>query len=134
MAKKYSKKELFIKFKNLGWSNSPQSKSIFNFLMRVRKETQGRNILLDLGAGECRYDFFFDNCHYISIDFAKGDKSWDWNKLDIIGDISNPKFIKNNSVDFCLCTTTLEHINEPQRFFREIYRILKRGGRLFLEV
>jgi len=134
MSKKYSKEELFVKFRNLGWSESQQSRSIFNFLIRARNETRGPNVLLDLGAGECRYNFFFDECHYIAVDFAKGDKRWDWSNLDLIGDISNPKFIKDESVDFCLCTTTLEHISEPHRFFMEIERILKPGGNLYLYV
>lgn len=123
---------LFKEFKNLGWSDNIQSKTTFNFLLSASKQIHSNQILLDLGAGECRYNFFFAHCHYVSVDFGKGDKKWDFSKLDILGDITKLDFIRDNSIDFCLNTVTLEHINEPQRFFREVARILKPGGKLFL--
>ena len=78
MKRNLDEKDIFNKFKKLGWSNDSQSKTIFNFLMKVHKQVKSNQILLDLGAGECRYSFFFDNCYYISVDFAKGDRSWNF--------------------------------------------------------
>ncbi len=129
-----TEKRFFNNFKKLGWSDDEQSVSIFNFLMNARKRILQNTILLDLGAGQSRYKFFFEHCHYISVDFAQGDSKWDYSKLDFIGEICSLNFIKNESVDNCLNTTTLEHINEPSDFFSEVHRILKPSGKLFLYV
>lgn len=126
--------DLFARFKSLGWGEDTQSVSIFNFLMAARERTPAGSILLDLGAGQCRYRFFFEHCNYIAVDFAKSDARWDFGKLDIIADINRLDFIGDATVDFCLNTTTLEHLSEPWLFFEEVGRILKPGGRLFLYV
>lgn len=98
------------KFKQLGWDGDAQSVSIFNFLTNAARTINEKDILLDLGAGECRYKFFFEHCHYLAVDFAKGDISWDFSQLDFLGDITRLDFVRDSSIDFCLCTTTLEHI------------------------
>ncbi len=129
-----TEKKLFYNFKKLGWTDDDQSLSIFNLLMNARKKTLPNTILLDMGAGQSRYKFFFEHCYYISVDFAQGESRWDYSNLDFIGDICNLNFIKNESVNNCLNTTTLEHINEPSNFFSEVHRILKPSGKLFLYV
>lgn len=123
---------LLKKFKSLGWSNNAASQEVFKFLTTARKQIRTDQIILDLGAGECRYSFFFDKCYYVAVDFGQGDKKWNFSKLDILADITNLKFIKNKCIDFCLNTVTLEHIKEPHLFFKEVERILKPGGKLFL--
>lgn len=123
---------LLARFKKLGWSNNASSREVYKFLMNARNQISSNQTILDLGAGECRYSFFFDKCQYIAIDFGQGDKRWNFSKLDILADITNLKFIKDESVDYCLNTVTLEHINEPHLFFQEVERILKPGGKLFL--
>jgi len=128
------RKKFFEQFRALGWDNDPQARSVFGFLMDARKQIPEDSILLDLGAGECRYSFFFKHCRYLSVDFTKGDAGWDYSKLDLIGDVCRPHFVKDDSVDFCLNTTTLEHLSEPVLFFKEVKRILKPGGKLFLYV
>jgi SAM-dependent methyltransferase len=47
---------------------------------------------------------------------------------------SNTKIIPNSSFDFVLCTEVLEHTLEPSKAVKEIKRILKSGGLLFLSV
>jgi len=126
------RKQFFKKFKKLGWGNDAQSVNVFNFMMDAKKQVPSDSILLDLGAGQCRYKFFFKHCYYLAVDFAKGDSRWDYSKLDFVGDICNLGFIRDESVDFCLNTVTLEHLSEPSLFFAEIRRILKPAGRLFL--
>jgi len=126
--------ELLSKFKSLGWGDSQQSQSIFNLLVQARNQVQPDDVILDLGAGECRYRFFFDKCNYVSVDFGKGDKNWDFGSNDIIGDITKLDFIKSESVPYVLNTTVLEHINEPSELLSHIHRILRPGGKLFLYV
>lgn len=48
---------------------------------------------------------------------------------DIKHDLNcSPYPFRSNSVDFILCEHCLEHLKEPELFFREIHRILKIGG------
>jgi SAM-dependent methyltransferase len=126
------REELFSKFMTLGWRPDPQALSVFNFLADAAENIPPGSILLDLGAGQCRYSFFFEHCHYIGVDFALGDANWDYSRLDMVGDICSPSFLRDQSVDFILNTVTMEHLNEPGKFLEEAARILKPGGSLFL--
>ena len=121
--------ECYKRFGQLGWGDDSQSLSVFNFLMHAREQVPPGSVLLDLGAGECRYQFFFEHCHYLSVDFAKGDSQWDYSKLNLVGNITDLAFISDASVDFCLNTTTLEHLSEPSIFFAGVHRILRPGGK-----
>ena len=47
---------------------------------------------------------------------------------------NNSTIIKDNTFDFVLCTEVLEHTIQPFDAIKEIYRILKPGGILFLSV
>ncbi len=87
--------------------------------------------VLDAGAGECRYKEFFRHAHYIGLDFALGDASWDYGKLDVIGDLLHIP-IADNAFDAVICTQVLEHVCEPKRVLCEINRVLRPGGHLFL--
>ena len=55
-------RELFERFKRLGWTDDAQSMAIFNFLIDAKNQMPPNSILLDLGAGESRYKFFFEHC------------------------------------------------------------------------
>jgi len=41
---------------------------------------------------------------------------------------------KNSSFDFVLCTEVMEHISEPEHLLKEVYRILKKNGKLLITV
>lgn len=125
---------LFRNFRKLGWNNDEQSTKIFEFLMELRVQLEKDDILIDLGAGQCRYKFMLDNCNYIGVDLCIGDKSWDFSRIDIAGDIIRADFIKDNCADYILNTSVLEHINEPEEMLSHIYRVLKPGGKLYLYV
>ncbi len=126
------KQELFKKFCSLGWDSSISGLKTFDFLVKAGESMPKGSTLADLGAGQGRYKFFFEHCNYIAVDFGAGDIEWDYSALDIVGNISQLDFIKDNSVDFCLNTVVLEHLSEPSDFFAHVQRILKPGGKLFL--
>lgn len=60
------------------------------------------------------------------------DKVADYNP-DIVGDVHNLPF-PDNSVEAFLCIYLLEHVEEPHRAIKEIYRSLKPGGYCFIQV
>jgi SAM-dependent methyltransferase len=53
--------------------------------------------------------------------------------IDIIGDIHEMP-IEDSSFDCIFCTGTLEHVREPRRAVEEMYRVLKPGGIIHIDV
>lgn len=52
---------------------------------------------------------------------------------DIVGDIQNMPF-DDNSIDAIVCLAVLEHVENPTQAYKEIYRVLKPGGYVFIYV
>jgi SAM-dependent methyltransferase len=52
--------------------------------------------------------------------------------VDVAGNLLQLPF-KNESVDTLICTGVLEHVPDPGAAVAEIYRVLKPGGRVFVE-
>lgn len=44
-------------------------------------------------------------------------------------DITNMKQYKDNSFDFFVCSHVVEHVDDDTKAFKELYRVLKPGGR-----
>jgi len=89
--------------------------------------------LLDAGAGQCQYKSLFAHCEYTSLDTGVGDPSWDYSHLDVLAPLEKMPFA-SDTFDFILCTEVLEHVSEPVPCVEEMFRVLKKGGTLFLTV
>jgi len=92
--------------------------------------------VLDVGAGTCPYRHCFDHCVYKTHDFKEyqGEKlggTKDYGHIDIESDITHLP-VPDASFDVVLCTEVLEHVPEPIEALREMSRILKPGGKLFI--
>jgi 2-polyprenyl-3-methyl-5-hydroxy-6-metoxy-1,4-benzoquinol methylase len=95
--------------------------------------------VLDVGAGECRYRPLFAHCDYQTHDFCRYEgtrdgvlrQEWNYGGIDYVSDITAIP-VADESFDAVLCTEVLEHVPEPIAALRELGRILKIGGRLFL--
>ena len=92
--------------------------------------------VLDIGAGTCPYRDLFAHCDYKTHDFEKyrGVKlggAIEYGEIDYVSDILNIP-VEDNSFDVILCTEVLEHVPEPIEALREMARILRPGGRIFL--
>jgi SAM-dependent methyltransferase len=92
----------------------------------------GPGLLLDIGCGTKPYESPFAQCNYKGLDYRKA--GIDQNPhADYLYDGS--KFpLKSRMFDYALATEVLEHVFEPDKFVREIHRILKPGGLLLLTV
>ncbi|RLJ09911.1 MAG: hypothetical protein DRP15_01925 [Candidatus Aenigmatarchaeota archaeon] len=87
------------------------------------KENSTKKLTLNIGAGTRKlYEFF---PHQIRIDISK--KS----DIDILCDAHNLCF-KDNVFDSVLCSEVLEHLREPQAALDEIYRVMRKNGKLLL--
>lgn len=87
--------------------------------------------LLDAGAGECAYKKYFTHCRYVSIDLAVGEDSWNYQNLDFVAPLDNMPF-EDNTFDAVLCTQVLEHLEWPRECTKEMCRVLKPGGKLYV--
>jgi SAM-dependent methyltransferase len=105
------------------------------FVQKVSRQVEKGSKILDVGAGLCPYKKYFQEANYISQDFClNGDNmNWDFSHIDIKSDLHNIP-VENESFDYILCMSVLEHIRYPQRAFKEFSRILKNKGRLFITV
>lgn len=127
-------KELLNYFKNdLKWGWSYQAQIVYNFLIKASKEAKG-GVVLDAGAGYQRYKPFFNESLYIAQEHPEaGKKNKKITEYDILCDVKNIP-LKDCSVDLILSTSSLEHLEFPDEFFKETYRVLKPGGVLYINV
>lgn len=99
----------------------------------VKEYDSDRLTILDGGCGENRYKKLFKSAKFIGLDRGIGDKTWDYSKIDVSGNLENLPF-KNNSFDLIISIVTLEHVENPEKVLKEFYRTLKKGGKIFLIV
>jgi SAM-dependent methyltransferase len=106
---------------------------LYDFSDEAAAYAQPGDLVLDAGAGEGRYKPDFNHAHYVGVDLAVGDVAWDYSALDAIGNLERLPFA-TDTFDIALCQQVLEHVREPEQVLREITRVLKPGGKLFLSV
>lgn len=96
---------------------------IVTFIEKELPSTNG--LLVDFGCGNKTYiKFIPQTAQYIGIDLK--------NKTGVISENIKKTSLDPDSVDFALCNQVIEHDPEPDNVVKEIYRVLKRGGVLFL--
>lgn len=112
--------------KSLRLRLNPRRHAIETFTQKAAKKIPKNARVLDAGAGPCPYRHFFSHTSYEATDFVDPHKILDFTcSLDKI-----PK--PSNSYDALLSTEVLEHVEYPQKVMDEMYRVLKKGGKLFL--
>lgn len=88
-----------------------------------------RGRVLDIGSANSEYYKLFDKSARVTrtdIDPSRG--------ADVIFDANKRFPLKNDGFDAVLCLNLLEHLDEPQSCLDECYRVLKKGGRMFVAV
>jgi len=85
-------------------------------------------VILDLGAGTniLKTKYLDKSTTWISLDYDLRA-----NSIDIRGD-GQKLPIKNDCIDTVISIDVLEHVPEPQRMIKEIWRVLKPGGVVIL--
>lgn len=110
---------------------NPLEAGIEDFVMEAARETGAGSRVLDAGAGESRFAHFFQGRSYIAIDAGVGDSAWDYTRLHVVGDLQRLPF-RQGSFEVVVNTQVLEHVEEPARVLREISRVLRDGGMLYM--
>lgn len=97
----------------------------------IRSISSPEKTVVDLGCLDKPYEPLFKGRYkaYVGIDQNKDASA----AVDVIGDVHFLP-IRSGSVDTVLCTETLEHLRQPGRVAKEIYRVLKPQGVAVLTV
>lgn len=75
-----------------------------------------------------------EGVHYIGLDIVDANAKFGYMQSDTVYYSGDVWPIESNSVDFVLCTETLEHVIDPAQFLSEAHRCLKKSGHLVLTV
>ena len=102
-------------------------------------ETPAGVKVIDVGAGECTYKTLFAHCEYKSQDFCQysgttqgtQQEGWEYGTIDYVSEIDNIP-VPDKTFDVALCTEVLEHVPKPIEALKEISRILKADGIVYL--
>lgn len=103
------------------------------FVENVATSLPTGSSILDAGAGESIYKKLFSHCNYKAIDLAVGESRWNYANLDYVGFLHEMP-IENEMFDAVLCTQVLEHLEWPRESVKEMHRVIKPGGKLYMTV
>lgn len=91
----------------------------------IKKYSKEGDTIVDLGCVDNYLKKFLKGRKYIGVDIT--------GKPDILADVEEGlPFFKSNSIDFIICGEIIEHIVDTDFLLSEIYRVLKKGGKLLL--
>ena len=91
-------------------------------------------VVVDIGCGEAGAKRYLpDMTDYIGMDYYQTVQEWYHTKPDLFGDAQSLPF-PDDCVDHVLLLDVLEHLPAPDRCLSEIYRVLRAGGTLVLQV
>ena len=88
--------------------------------------------VLDVGCGNRPYESLFDVSEYVGLELDTPENRLN-KKADVYYEGNNLPF-EAQSFNAVVCNQVLEHVFEPDKFIREIERVLMSDGRLLLTV
>lgn len=101
------------------------------FLMRAANSVGKGDRVLDAGAGNCMYQKYFAHAAYESADFCQVNKHY--GNVTFSCDLRSIP-VENERYELVLLTQVLEHLSEPLDVLKELNRVMKPRGRLWLSV
>lgn len=101
----------------------PSKGFVLDWMKDIDVYIQGNKKVISIGAG------LYKKRGVINID--PGYTQEDEFNIKAYGE--NLPFV-DNSIDFVLCNAVLEHVMEPQKIIDEIYRVLKVGGKTYIDI
>lgn len=89
-------------------------------------------IIFDIGSKEARGSYAFGNpppgAKIVCVDIELGPG------VDLVADAHDLHMVETNSIDCVVSISTLEHVRNPAKVVKEIFRILKPGGIVYLSI
>jgi SAM-dependent methyltransferase len=84
--------------------------------------------ILDYGAGTSPYQFLFKDCDYLKADITPETAP------DLLIEDGGNVPEEDGSFDIVLSSQVIEHVFDPQKYFQEVYRLLKPQGKFWVSV
>lgn len=105
----------------------------------IRHIPRNVNLILDVGCGSgwVAKEFLKKNIKVISLDISKKNPSivkklyQSQNHFPLVADSFKLPF-QSDSVDCAIASEIIEHIIEPKEFLRELFRVVKKGGKVLI--
>jgi SAM-dependent methyltransferase len=89
-------------------------------------------VIFDIGSKEVRGAYAFGSpprdAKVVCVDIEEGPG------VDLVADAHDLHMVADGSVDCVTSVSVLEHVRNPQKVMQEIYRILKPGGVIYINV
>jgi SAM-dependent methyltransferase len=89
-------------------------------IRKVLEACDEKSIILNLGSGP---NHFFNRKDIINVDLFA------FKEVDMVADVAALP-VEDESVDLIINVAMLEHVADPKRVVREMYRILRKGGKI----
>jgi len=100
---------------------------IENNLLNVVKKLKTLGKLIDIGCGSKPYKNILSPYVTDHVGLDQTSTLHDKKNIDLFGNAYEIP-VNDESFDSAICTSVLEHLEEPEKAIRECYRILKPGG------
>jgi len=107
--------------------------SLEKYIEKKMEEISQEKPVLDVGGGKRfqkwlkKYEPLFENTHYQTMDYDSRTGA------DIVGDIHNIP-LATEKIGAIICSSVLEHVENPIKAVQEMHRILKIGGKILVYV
>lgn len=89
-------------------------------------------VIFDIGSKDAEGSYAFglppSGAKVVCVDMQEGPG------VDLVADAHDLHMVANDSVDFVISVSVLEHVRYPQKVMQEIYRIIKPGGIVYISV
>jgi SAM-dependent methyltransferase len=107
--------------------------SLYKEIKRFAKTTSRNTRVLDVGCGIKPYRNLFITNDYVGIDIQGGGHADEAKAVDTFYDGVNIPF-QEDSFDSIICTQVLEHSSDPEMLVKEMSRVIRPGGRIFISM
>jgi SAM-dependent methyltransferase len=104
--------------------------SILRFVADAARRMAPGERVVDVGAGDAPYRELFAHVEYVTVDWAESVHE-DAYGSDVIAS-ADALPLEDAQFDAALLTQVLEHVPEPGRVLRELFRVVRPGGRIFV--
>jgi SAM-dependent methyltransferase len=103
------------------------------WMSRIAESLPAGSYVLDAGAGQCQYRAMFAQQRYVAVDLCVGDATWDFSSIHVRGALDRLP-MQGSTFDHVILMNVLEHVPNPADVLKELSRVLRPGGELYVAV